>query len=60
MSINEMFEMIEELKTIAPHLSGDNKSIVEMRIASLQKQTDEYDSWVEQEAQKQGGTYVHY
>ncbi len=55
-----MFEMIEELKAIAPHLSGDNKSIVEMRIASLQKQTDEYDSWVDQEAQKQGGTYVHY
>jgi len=59
MSINEMFEMIEELKNIAPYLSGDNKSIVEMRIASLQKQTDEYDSWVDQEAQKQGDTHVY-
>lgn len=48
MSICEMFEVLDELQAILPQLSGHNKTLVEMRIASLQKQTNEYNKYIDE------------
>jgi transcription elongation factor Elf1 len=55
-----MFEVLDELKAILPQLGGHNKTLVEMRIASLQKQADEYNKYIDKLAEEDAERRLSY